>query len=416
MELKKFIGLCNTTSPERFKPGGLAVALDVDIDNSARLMSRRGKTVINATASHSLYSHEGASFLSQGNTIYGINQDLSLTVAKVLTSALDISYDSLNGVAYYSNGTDTGRFVGRTPKAWGIAIPTGQPSASATSGNLRPGRYQYAMTFIRSDGNESGTGLSGQIDLAVTGGIRLGNIPVSTDPDVMLNGIYISTRDGEVLYRAAVIPNPQTVAFVSDESNTGIPLLTQFAGPAPAGSLVHIFNGIAYVVSGNVVYYSDPYNLELFRPGTNFMQFPGNIGIFAGVNDGIYVATSDSEGDGTEGNMGSTWFLSGTRPDQMKSKFVFDYGATPGTAAFVNDEYFGEQVERIGEPVLVWTSRHGVCVGGDGGNAHNLTETMYSFPSAQDGAALVRHYRGFVQYMVAQRGTGASNNAYQETI
>lgn len=416
MELKKFIGLCNTTSPERFKAGALAVALDMDIDNTGRLMSRRGKTLINPTACHSLYTYSGGTLLSQGSVVFAVNADLSLTSTKTLTSAGDVAYDSLNGVAYGTNGVDTVRFVGRTPKAWGVVVPATQPTASPAYGNLRAGRYQYALTFLRSDGHESGTGIAGFIDLPATGGVRLGNIAVSSDPDVTFKAIYLSARDGEVLYRAAIIPNALATTVVSDEPNAGIPLSTQFGGPAPAGTLVHIFNGIAYVVSGNVVYYSDPYNFELFRPATNFMVFPGNVGIFAGVNDGIYVATADSNSDGTEGGSGSTWFLSGTRPDQMKSKFVFDYGATPGTAVFVNDEYFGEQVERIGEPVLVWTSRHGVCVGGDGGNAHNLTEMAYSLPSAQDGAALIRKYRGFVQYMVAQRGTGAAINAYVETI
>lgn len=415
MEIKKFLGLNNVTSPERFKPGELALATDMEIDNTGRLMSRRGKAVINATPSHSVFSYDGGAFLSQGVNIYGVEADLTLTLAKVLTSSAYVAYDFTLGVAYFSNGTDVGRFVGRTYKTWGVTPPVSQPVCVATNGNLRAGRYMYAMTYLRSDGHESGTGLAAQTDLTATGGLRLNGLEVSSNVDVTSKAIYVSTRDGEIMYLATVIPNAQTAVVISDEPSAGIPLTTQFAGPPPPGTIVRIFNGIAYVVSGNMVYYSDPYNFELFRPDNNFLQFPGTVSLFDWVNTGIYAATSDSEGDGDEG-MGLTWFLAGGRPDQFNPKQVFNYGATPGTSCKVESGWFGPQVERIGEPALIWASRHGVCVGNDGGSAHNLTESRYSFPSAQYGAALVRQNRGFVQYLVTMQGVGSANNAYVETI
>lgn len=415
MEIKKWLGLNNTTSPERMKPGELAVALDMDIDNTNRLMSRQGRTLIDAQACHSLYSYEGGSFLSRGTSIFAIEQPYSLTLAAVLTSSDPISYDSVAGVAYFSNGFDTGRFVGRTYHPWGVNVPVYQPVPSLTTGNLRAGRYQYALTFLRSDGHESGTGLAGYIDLSATGGIRLTNIEVSTNPEVSDKILYLTSRDGEVLYRVMTVPNSQTTAYITDEPLGGIPLTTQFAGPPPAGTQVVIYNGVAYVVRGDTVFYSDPYAFGLFRPDVNFLQFPGTISLFDWVNDGIYVATSDSEGDGSEG-AGTTWFMAGDRPDKFQPKQVFNYGSTPGTSVRVDSGFFGKQVERIGEPALIWTSRHGVCVGNDGGVVHNLTESAYSFPSAQAGAALLRQYRGFVQYMTVQQGTGAANNAYVETL
>lgn len=415
MEIKAFKGLNNTTSPERMKPGELAVALDVDVDNTGRLLSRVGTAVINATPSHSLYAYEAGVFLSQDASLYAVEANLALTFVRTLTSAAHVSYDSTNGVAYFSNGIDTGRFIGRTPKKWGVIPPNAQPIGQVTTGALPPGTYAYALTFIRADGHESGTGLAGQITLTATGGINFSSIAVSSDPDVVSKGLYVTSCNGEVMYLATTIPNAQVVATVASEPLAGIPLTTQFAGPAPAGTKVLIFNGIAYVVAGNVVYYSDPYNLELFRPETSFLQFPGTISLFDWVNDGIYVATSDSEGDGSEG-AGTTWFMSGTRPDKFNPKQVFNYGSTPGTSVRVEAGFFGPQVERIGQPALIWTSRHGICVGADGGTVHNLTETRYSFPAAQDGAAMVRQRNGFVQYIVSQQGTGDANNAYEETI
>lgn len=415
MEIKKFTGLNNTTSPERMPPGALAVAIDVEIDNTGRLMSRRGKSIINANSCHSLYSYEGGAFISEGAALYALSATLTKTLARTLSNGDPVSYDSVAGAAYFSNGTDVGRFEGQTYKQWGVTPPAHQPTAFAASGNLPAGRYLYALTYLRGDGHESGTDLSGTIDLAATGGIRFSDIEVSTNPEVSDKILYLTSRNGEVLYRAITMPNSQTVAYATDEPNSGIPLTTQFAGPPPAGTTVLIFNGVAYVVQGSTVFYSDPYNLELFRPDVSFLQFPGTIAVFNWVNDGIYVATSDSEGDGSEG-VGNTWFLAGNRPDKFNPRQVFDYGATPGSSVRVEAGYFGLQAERIGEPALIWTSRHGVCVGGDGGVVHNLTEGAYSFPSAQAGAAMVRQHRGFVQYMTIQQGTGAANNAYEETI
>lgn len=415
MEIKRFLGLNNTTSPERFKPGELALASDVEIDNTGKILSRRGKAVVNATACHSVFSYDGGAFVSQGATIYAVEADLSLTLAKTLTSAAYIAYESHANVVYYSNGVDSGRFVGRTAKLWGITPPVNQPAATSTSGNLPPGRYQFAMTYLRSDGQESGTGLAGTLDLTATGGIRLTGLEVSTDPDVMYKQIYVSTANGELLYWAATVPNAVPAGTITDEPLAGIPLTTQFAGPPPPGTTVRVFNGIAYVVSGNMVYYSDPYNFELFRQDTNFLQFPGNISLFDWVTTGMYIATEDTGGDGIEGS-GLTWFLEGGRPDQFKPKQVFNYGATPGTSCKVESGWFGPQVERIGDPALIWASRHGVCVGNDGGSAHNLTESRYSFPAAQSGSAIVRSARGFVQYIVSMQGVGSENNAYVETI
>jgi hypothetical protein len=96
---------------------------------------------------------------------------------------------------------------------------------------------------------------------------------------------------------------------------------------------------------------------------------------------------------------------------------VFDYGAIPGTGVKTLSAYFDTKTSDVGNaiedgtPAVVWSSRHGACVGFDGGRARNLTEAMYSFPAAQRGAGLVRQARGYVQYLSVLRGSGAANNS-----
>lgn len=418
MEIKRFKGLRNTTSPERFTPGDLATALDVEIDNTGRVISRQGFTQVSAVAAHSLYANHGVTLLVEGVGLKAVEADFSRTSLRTLSSSAYVSFESVGDTIYYSNGVDTGRLVGRSPLQWGVAVPIGQPAAAATGGDLPPGRYMYAMTFLRSDGHESGTGSAGAIDLPLGGGIHFTGMEVSTNPEVSDKILYLSSPSGEVMYRARIVPNASTtMLYTAGALDLTIPLHTQFAGPPPAGKLVRYYNGHMCVVAGDVVYYSDPYNLELFHQEGNFLRFPGQVALFESVNDGIYVATTDLAGDDPE-TTGATWFLGGSRMDALKSLQVFDYGATPGTAARTLATYFdtvtgdrGDAVEAKA-PAVVWASRHGVCAGFDGGQVRNLTEASYSFPIAQHGAGVVRQARGFVQYLSVLRGSGALNNNF----
>lgn len=415
-EIKKFAGLRTTESPERLNVGELTTGLDIDITNSRKALSRRGFVQVNATALHSLYSNHRIATAVNGTSLVSIATDWSLTTLRALSTTAKVSYETLGDTIYYSNGTDVGRIVGSTPHSWGVTPPVGQPVATETVGALPPGRYLYAITFVRSDGHESGTGVSGQIDIT-HGGITFTRIEVSTNPDVVAKQLYLSATNGEILYQAALVPNALTAyTYNSDQLDLTIPLTTQFAGPPPAGTLVREYNGVVYVVSGSTVYYSDAYEPELFRQEKNFLQFPGRVVLFEAVNDGIYVGTADAGGDDAE-STGSVWFLAGGRPDKFVSSDLFDYGAIENTTVRTDASYF--ETEQAGEtageqayPIVIWSTRHGACVGRNGGAVSNLTEAKYSFPTAQRGAAFIRQDRGYVSYVVTLQGYGERTNAY----
>ncbi len=230
MEIRNFKGLRNTTSPERFKPQDLAVAYDIELDDTGRILSRQGQTLKNPAALHSLFASNAAAIVMEGSTLKAVERDFSLTTIATLSNSNRLSADTYNDTIYLSNGTDTGRLVGRTFREWGVVPPTDQPAASVTTGALPTGRYLYALTYLRADGYESGTGISGVIDLAVAGGIHFYNIPVSSNEEVTDKVLYISSTNGEQMFKAAIIDNSVTNA---DYRGTGldftIPLTTQFA-------------------------------------------------------------------------------------------------------------------------------------------------------------------------------------------
>lgn len=411
MEIKRFLGIKNTTSPERLKEGDLQTGVDVDIDNTGKIMSRRGRLIVNSAAAHSLYTTGAYTYLAQGANLKGVEANFSYTQIKALTVADPISYVTTAGVTYYSNGTDKGRLIGRQWSCWGITPPVAQPVATATLGSLPPGRYLYAMTFVRNDGYESGTGLSGYVDLTANGGISFTSVEVSDNTEVTEKIMYISGTNGEDMYRAFTMTNAQTTAsYLANGLDLTIPLDTQLADPPPVGNMVQIYNGVAYVVTGDTVFYSDAYRLELFRLDSNYISFPGHITMFAPVKDGIYVGTDDE-----------TYFLAGGQPDKFQPTMVFDYGVIPGTSVLANAAFFETSMQSDSEgngpgEAVVWTSKRGICIGLNGGQVRNYSESKYSFPSAQRGTGLVRQYRGFAQYVVTLQGTGDSTNIFTQEI
>jgi hypothetical protein len=348
-----------------------------------------------------------------GNVLGKLEANLSFTPIQTLSNDSPVSYETVQNDVYWSNGVDLGIIRDSGPTQWGVTPPIAQPVAVAASGGLPAGRYQYALTFLRNDGHESGTGLVGTVDVGANGGIAFNSIEVSTNQLVCDKILYLSGTNGEVLYRVAVIPNAQTTHIYSGNAgDLKVALRTQHASPPPAGNIVRYFNGIMYVVVGDVVYFSEPYNPEIFQMADRFLRFPGLIAMFECVKNGIYVATVDVEGDDQE-TMGLTAYLSGATPDNFDFSVVADHGAHLGSAAKCRasllNKVGSEEAQGTGDAV-VWSSRHGVFVGLNGGSVSNLTELRYSFPSAQRGVGMVRQHRGFVQYVNVLRGAGSANN------
>lgn len=417
MEIKRFRGLKNTESEERLRPGDLTVATNVDLTNSGKIVSRKGYERVNAAASHSLYSNHLLAVVASGSTLNRINPNSTYTALADLQTTERVSYETVADTIYYSNGTVVGTVVGTTPRSWGVTPPAGQPAAQAgATGLLEPGTYQYAMTYVCSDGHESGTGVAGQVTLSARGGIQFSGLTDSTNPRVSGKMLYLSGTNGEALYRVATIPVGIPTFYVGALSGLGVPLLTQFAGPPPAGGIVRYWAGRMWVVVGEAAYYSDAYDLELFRVGTNYLRAPAPLAMFEPLGDGVFAATQDgASGDDSE-SMGTTWYWSGTNPNQMKSVHVFDYGAVPGSAVLTNAGFLqqaGAEVEGASPRLaVIWASRFGPCVGFEGGSAENLTDGRFSFPVAQRGAGMVRQDRGYISYIVTLQGTGAVNNEY----
>lgn len=386
-----FAGLRNDVSAERFTPADLEVATNVDLDNTGKLLSRDGYLKkINAVV-HSLWAHGDVCLYVQGSSLKRLNSDLtsSVTVRSDLTAGLTMSYDEVDNKVYYSNGTQTGIYTSNGSRSWGIVPPVFQPLAAPAYGDMADGTYQYALTYIREDGQESGTGIADKIDIT-TGAITFSDIPVSSDPTVTHKVIYLSEANGEVLYRALVLVNTTTSIYY----NGGIlrtPLETQYMQQAPAGHLVRYGHSRMWVAQGSFLFYSKAFGYELFDL-RDYFGFTEQITMIAPVQDGIYIGTEDA-----------TYFINGTNPSEMTLQTKYDVGVVLGTLVYVPSKEI-KALDNVSEEVVpVWTTHTGIVTGISSGNVFNLTADRYSLDKTNQGAALYRDNNGISQYLTVLR-------------
>lgn len=390
-DFKAFQGLRNDVTAERFAPTDLDVATNVNLDNSGKLLSRDGYVKKIAAAVHSLWAHGDICLYVQGTSLKRLNSDLtsSVTVRSDLTSGLVMSYDQVDSKVYYSNGTQTGIYTGNGNRTWGIVPPVFQPLANAGYGDMHSGTYQFALTYLREDGQESGTGIADKIDIT-TGAITFSDIPVSPDPNVTHKVIYLTQANGEVLYRAAVLDNATT----SLNYNGGIlrtPLDTQFCQHAPAGQIVRYFQGRMWVAQQQWLFYSKPFGYELFDL-RDYFGFTSAITMVAPVQDGLFIGTETD-----------TYFVSGTQPEQMQQLHKSSVGVVKGTLAYISSKQVKGLENLPEEYVPLWTSHTGIVVGTSGGQSINLTIDRYAIPKNNQGAALYRTVNGIDQYIAVLR-------------
>jgi hypothetical protein len=399
-----FMGLRNNVGPNTFIPGDLVTALNVDITDSLDIERRKGYSApVTSAIDRDLWA-SGATCLGVGtNALKLVNPDYSTaTLYAGLTPSRPLSYAAVADRVFWSNGIALGCVQNGANRTWGMTLP-GLPSIAAGPGALALGKYQVAITYLCNDGQESGTGRAATIELTSLGGISLSSILASTDPRVTHKVIYATSVGGETLYQVGGIPNSQTT-FLIDEVRAGAsPCITQFLSPPPAGDFVAESRGHMLVASGNRLYPSEPYAMELFDLRKSF-PFNDAITMIAPINDGkiyrqhgLYVGT----------NSQLIW-LEGDSPFKWEYRVLANYGVIPGTLFFGDGELLGAGDSK--EKIAFFATARGLCAGKMGGDFVNLTQHRFAYPSMDRGAGIVRRHRGIAQFLVSMQGTESVAN------
>lgn len=392
-----FTGLRNDRPMERFEHTDLAAGTNIDIDNSGMISRRPGYTLATAGSFHSLWSDNAIGLAVTGGKLQSISSAYGLTPLKTMSDAnARVSYSKINGKVYLSSEADSAVVENGVARTWGISVP---PTAgvSVTVGSMPAGTYQFAVTYMRGDGQESGASLAGQITVGASGtaGIGAGEggryglnfaMPVSSDPGVVLKNLYLSTPNGEIMYLAISMPNSQLTALYSgDALELNLPLITQFLSPPPQGQIIGYYRGRMYVAQEENLYPSEPFAFELFDL-RKYIAMDGRITMFAAMEDkerpGVSQGLESGLFLGTDRSCG---ILAGKEEFQYVPKV--DYGAIEGAMTYVDGSLFAD--DSAGARMLpIWLTTQGICVGMPQMEIKNLTRTKYGFTAAGKGSAM----------------------------
>lgn len=373
-------GVNNRLEDHEIGQDRLRQAVNVRLRDSGLLERRSGFEAYRAAAvkTHSLYPvpDHGIVFVD-GTHLVLRNPDAGTEA--VLRSDMNanqpVAYVTLpGGDVYFSDGYVNGRISGGELLPWGIAPPAGVPVLSSITGALPAGRYQVALVFVDASGEESGAGLGAEIQVTTGKGIRIAGIPAPTTEGVTGVVVYVSPANGEILYRAITLPLGVTQFDYITASATGRALKTRHITPPPAGRVLAYSAGRIYIGDGPIVWYTEPLQYGRCRKSSNFLLFPGDVSILAGVRDGLYAAAD------------KTYWMSGTDPQAFSQTVVLEFGAAP------------RSLTALPEPdTWMWYSDRGMVQAGAGGAIREIQSGELFLDAAKAGASIYMEEEGIKQ-------------------
>lgn len=385
----------------------LRSAVNVDIDAGGLVQRRPGTTrTIAGTDCHSIWSDPSNTlvYYVDGTTLFRIVNGAAITVRTGLTPSRHMSFDSVNGIVYYSNGIETGKIIGSTNSSWGLALPPRQFGLSVVpgAGTMAAGTYRIYSVFVTADGQESGSSdvqsitLVSAVGTLGTGGTRndetgenaisVTGLPTVLPADVVGVTLYMTTPGSEIFMRATGVltTGSYLIATQPDPDLTG---KTQGFSPMPAGNIVRYYNSRMITALDNILFYSEAYSLSLHNPADDFIEFQAPISLVMPVQNGVYVCADQ------------TYWLKGELADTELVPSL-PYGGVPGT-----------DVLSINKNAVYWMSVRGLCTGDDNGSIKALSEDNVAMDQPLVGASLMRELNGVRQVISSNFGIETSNVA-----
>lgn len=374
MIIKSFLGINNVADPTRLSAGEMTQATNVDIGERNDLRSRRGRTILFDGAAHSAF---GTSF----GTLVVVDSDLVLlddagTLLRTVYPALGYTrvwYDTLpDGRVAFSNGLINGLVTAAETRTWGVPIPV--DAGVGISGNT-----PYMVTYVRlSDGLESAPLYGNRIDVSE----NIIGLPVLGGHAI---NVYFAPY-GEAMFLAGTTA---TDTYVPTGGALGPQYVGSGLGRPPIGTQIHVWAGIVLVADGNVLWSTRPLQPELCDLTQDFVQLPHPITLVYGVNEGVFVGT-------TEG----MYFLVGTAFGDLKSQSIASGPVTLGSMVEFDLSYLSKDVRPSGVDqgalCLIDSAVHLLF----GGRVVALTAGRYRMV-ADEVVATVRLRDGVLQYLAS---------------
>lgn len=277
MKVSEFRGINNVVDSTRLKTGEMIAATDVDIGETANLLSRRGRVQLQSGAAHSPYE---APF----GTLVVIDNNLMLLDAAGAT--VRMVYDTLgytrvwyatlpDGRVAFSNGLIQGLTTATETTEWGTPAP-------ADPGEGISGATPYQITYVRTSDGREGPPVYGP--------------PIDTTQAI----IGLPQRDGFSInvyfapYGGAMFLAGSTATDTFQHG--GAALGPQFVGtglaPPPVGTQMAVWGARVLLAEGRTLWATRPLQPELCDLTRDFIQFEGDITLVYGTGEGIFVGTT----------------------------------------------------------------------------------------------------------------------------
>ncbi len=161
--------------------------------------------------------------------------------------------------------------------------------------------------------------------------------------------------------------------------------------PQP-GQHIEFYNGRLYIARNHTLWFTDVFAFNRVDRRYNAIEFKDEITMLKAVDDGMYISIGDIN------DRSSVIFLAGASPQDFVQRVVADYGAIEGTATKPNEAFIGDGANG---QVVLWASRKGICLGGNGGSFRNLTAGKYEVPTNRYGSGFFRINSGVPQYITS---------------
>lgn len=392
MRTSKFKGMNNVKE----KKEGLSepdVILNAHVMNDGSLEKREGgEKKADLPGAHSLWTDQKGTILCMAKgCLYKLVDGTPVLLKDTGQPDAATSYLSLSGLVYISNAGFTGVYDTSTGEVgqWGMNLPEA-PVIIPVSGGLPEGEYNLCFTVTGKNGRPSGNGRISKITLEENSGIKIANIPE--------NGtVWMTAPNGSQMYYAGTTP------VITELNETAEPIPTMWGSPPPPLSNLCYAHGRVWGSNGTKVFYSEPFQPELFRLSDSYFEMDDYIGIIAKTSSGLYV-----------GCRKKTYFFHGKNPEEM-----VQYEA--GNGVVFGSLCYASTLSNLGKNVPVWLGVDGVFAGSTEGKVVNLVKEQVKIDPEQDkGASIYRvkdgQTRMLFSYKQKGQNIGIGDNATCEVV
>lgn len=278
-------------------------------------------------------------------------------------------------------------------------------SLTDVAGTMRPGKYQVALSFKMSNGEEGGVGRPSVIDV-VSGGIAVA-IP-NHDAPVTHVRVWATRTNGTILEHVKDVPIGITSYVINDDPR-GRDADAKYLVPMPKGHIIRVIDGFTLMAYKNQLWYSPPFRPHLCDGRNGFVTFADRIDVLENCGGADSATTFVAAGN-------KVYKMTGTNPTNWTQRWAdMAHGAVPGTGMQVPADVFLPDAPD-GSSCAYWLGRDGIPRAGFGtGLVTKLTDKSVAMTIFDKGSTLLREIEGRRLLITTGNGGGRSSLAYRDS-